>query len=108
MPFNHNIGITLTTLSGNGLSYRYEFNKRIEAQISGIALQSKEEEYESWFYSNIGTELQIGLPLKASSFGIERVYGILGDRIIPLIIEDTVIHFSILPITDRNHFLLPA
>ncbi len=78
LPLNHNIGISLSTLSGSGLSYRYAFNKRIQVQLNGIALQSKKGESDSWFYSSIGAELQIGLPIKASSFGIERVYGLLG------------------------------
>lgn len=78
VPYNHNIGLSASSLSGYGLCYRYAFDKTIQIQIGGIALQSKEGNEESWFFGSIGTELQIGIPIKATAFGVERVYAILG------------------------------
>lgn len=78
VEYNHNIGLSASSLSGYGLTYRYAFSKALQLQIGGIALQTKEGDQESWFFGSIGTEVQLGIPIKASAFGIERVYAILG------------------------------
>ncbi len=78
VEYNHNIGLPASSLSGYGLTYRYAFSKALQLQIGGIALQTKEGDQESWFFGSIGTEVQLGIPIKASAFGIERVYAILG------------------------------
>lgn len=78
VEYNHNIGLSASSLSGYGLTYRYAFSKALQLQIGGIALQTKEGDQESWFFGSIGTEVQLGIPIKASAFGIERIYAILG------------------------------
>ncbi len=78
VDLNHNIGLSASSLSGYGLTYRYAFSKTLQLQIGGIALQTKEGEQDSWFFGSIGTELQLGIPIRASAFGIERIYAILG------------------------------
>jgi len=75
---HHNIGLSASTLSGLGLSYRYAFTKRLQLQLNGIALLTKEGDNDSWFFGSLGAELQIGLPIKSAAYGIERIYGILG------------------------------
>ncbi len=78
VEYNHNIGLSASSLSGYGLTYRYAFSKTLQLQIGGIALQTKEGDQDSWFFGSIGTEVQLGIPIKASAFGIERIYAILG------------------------------
>ena len=78
VEYNHNIGLSASSLSGYGLTYRYAFSKTLQLQIGGIALQTKEGEQDSWFFGSIGTEVQLGIPIRASAFGIERIYAILG------------------------------
>ena len=78
VEYNHNIGLSASSLSGYGLTYRYACSKTLQLHIGGIALQTTVGDQDSWFLGSLGPEVQLGIPIKASAFGIERIYAILG------------------------------
>lgn len=78
VPKTHNIGLSASPLSGYGLAYRYALNSIFQIQLVGIALQTKEENNQEWFFGNIGSELQFTIPAQIGAFNIQRVFGFIG------------------------------
>jgi hypothetical protein len=72
---HHEISISASTISGIGISYRYNFNNQFYLKTIGMAYYTEDNTLRSHFLGIVGLELQHNLTQTQNS----RLYGFIGS-----------------------------